>query len=340
MALRWSSWILFDKTGTLTAGKPAVADVIAAGAAMSAADVLQVAASLDQLSPHVLAGAIVAAGTARGLALQMPTEVSEVHGYGLEGVVGGRRIRLGKAAWIVGNDPPPWARQVRRRAELDGSQTVFVAVDDTPVGALLLVDPIRPDAPRMVRALRAAGITRVVLLTGDRADIAEMVGRVVGVDAALVYLRPAAKLAAGTCESSECTTTWSGDGVNRCSALAAAGRGCGAGRARRNRLLRAADSRSTVDRVDAVADALLIVRRCKGSALQAVVVGTGALSQCPVALRLGLRPPAAGGILEEIIRCALPSAHRVTSGAAPGRYPDNRMPAADVALAHGCRSQH
>ncbi|HWF41904.1 MAG TPA: heavy metal translocating P-type ATPase, partial [Acidothermaceae bacterium] len=146
--------ILFDKTGTLTAGKPAVADVIAAGTAMSPEDVLQTAASLDQLSPHVLAGAIVAAGTARGLALQMPTEVSEVHGYGLEGVVGGRRVRLGKAAWIVGEDPPPWARQVRRRAELDGSQTVFVAVDDTPVGALLLVDPIRPDAPRMVRALR------------------------------------------------------------------------------------------------------------------------------------------------------------------------------------------
>ena len=65
-----------------------------------------------------------------------------------------------------------------RRAHLDGSLTVFAAVDDEPAGAFLLEDPIRPDAPRMVRALREAGITRVVLVTGDRTDIADMVGRV------------------------------------------------------------------------------------------------------------------------------------------------------------------
>ncbi len=77
--------MLLDKTGTLTAGKPAVADVVAAGPGVSAEEVLRLAASLDQLSPHVLAGAIVAAGTARGLELQVPTEVREVHGYGLRG---------------------------------------------------------------------------------------------------------------------------------------------------------------------------------------------------------------------------------------------------------------
>ena len=87
-------------------------------------------------------------------------------------------------------------RQVRRRADLDGSLTVFVAVDGEPAGAFLLEDPIRPDAPRMVRALRDAGISRVVLVTGDRADIADMVGRIVGVDAVLADCDPADKLAA------------------------------------------------------------------------------------------------------------------------------------------------
>ena len=79
--------MLFDKTGTLTQGHPVVADVVTAGADVDADEVLRLAACLDQVSAHVLAGAIVTAGTRRGLALQMPHDVHEVHGYGLEGTV-------------------------------------------------------------------------------------------------------------------------------------------------------------------------------------------------------------------------------------------------------------
>ena len=121
----------------------------------------------------------------------MPQDVHEEHGYGLRGQVGSQEVRVGKAAWIVGDTQPPWVRQVRRRADLDGSLTVFVAVDGEPAGALLFQDPIRPDAPRMVRELRRAGISRVVLVTGDRADIADTVGRIVGVDTVLADCDPA-----------------------------------------------------------------------------------------------------------------------------------------------------
>ena len=104
--------------------------------------------------------------------------------------MGGHLVRLGKASWVVGDDLPPWARQVRRRADLDGALTVFVAVDSQPAGAFLFEDTIRPDAPRMVRALRGAGVTRVVLLTGDRVDIADVVGRIVGADSVLAECDP------------------------------------------------------------------------------------------------------------------------------------------------------
>ncbi len=312
--------------------------MIAAGAGVSAEEVLRLAASLDQLSPHVLAGAIVAAGTARGLELQVPTEVREVHGYGLEGVVGGRRVRLGKAAWIVGDDPPQWARQVRRRAELDGSQTVFVAVDGVPVGALLLVDPIRPDAPRMVRALRTAGITRVVLVTGDRADIADMVGRVVGVDAVLANCDPAAKLAAIERESAPAATIMVGDGVNDAPALAAAGAGVALAARGATASSEAADVVLTVDRIDALADAMLIARRCKTIALQAVLVGMGLSLVAMVVAAVGLLPPAAGAILQEVIDVlAIAIALRAVL---PGRIHTIAMPAADVALAHELRTEH
>ena len=229
--------LLFDKTGTLTLGKPVVADVVAADG-FDPDEVLRLAASLDQVSPHVLAGSIVSAAQARGLRLELPADVVERHGYGLEGAVGGRAVRLGKSEWIVPGAAPGWVRQARRRASLDGSLTVFASIDGVPAGVFLLEDPVRPDAPRMLRALRAAGIERTVLVTGDRADIAETVGRIVGVDAVQSDRDPAEKLAVVAEESARGRTIMVGDGINDAPALAAAvGRG-GPRRPRRDGVLR------------------------------------------------------------------------------------------------------
>jgi heavy metal translocating P-type ATPase len=293
--------ILFDKTGTLTQGHPVLADVVTAGGDMDADEVLRLAASLDQVSAHVLAGAIVTGGTRRGLALELPEDVQEVHGYGLAGTVGTHRVRLGKASWIVGDVAPPWVRQARRRADLDGSLTVFVSVDDEPAGALFLEDRIRPDSPRMVRALREAGITRVVLATGDRADIADMVGRIVGVDTVLADCDPADKLAAIERESAHGPTIMVGDGINDAPALAAAGVGVALASRGATASSEAADIVLTVDRVDALADAILIAQRSKAIALQAVLIGMGLSLVAMVVASLGFLPPAAGAVVQEVI---------------------------------------
>jgi len=330
--------MLFDKTGTLTQGRPGLTDVVTAGGRIDADELLRLAASLDQVSAHVLASAIVTAGTRRGLALQMPDDVREVHGYGLEGTVGMHRVRLGKASWVVGGEPPPWVRQVRRRADLDGSLTVFAAVDDEPAGAFLLEDPIRPDAPRMVRALREAGVTRVVLVTGDRADIADMVGRVVGVDTVLADCDPADKLAAIERESAHGATIMVGDGVNDAPALAAAGAGVALAARGATASSEAADVVLTVDRVDALADAILIARRSKGIALQAVLIGMGLSLVAMVAAAVGFLPPAAGAILQEVIDVlAIGIALRAVL---PGAIHTIAMPPVDVATATRLRAEH
>lgn len=330
--------MLFDKTGTLTQGHPVVADVVTAGAGFDADEVLRLAASLDQVSAHVLAGAIVTAGTRRGLALQMPHDVDEVQGYGLEGTVGEHRVKIGKAAWIVGDTTPLWVRQVRRRADLDGSLTVFVAVDDRPAGAFLLQDAIRPDAPRMVRALRESGITRVVLVTGDRADIADMIGRIVGVDTVLADCDPADKLAAIERESAHGATIMVGDGVNDAPALAAAGVGVALAARGATASSEAADIVLTVDRVDALADAILIARRSKGIALQAVLVGMGLSLVAMAAAAVGLLPPAAGAVVQEVIDVlAIGIALRAVL---PGKVHTIAMPPEDVATAVKLRAEH
>lgn len=330
--------MLFDKTGTLTLGQPVLADVVTAGTAVDADELLRLAASLDQISAHVLASAIVTAGTSRGLALEQPTDVEEVHGYGLRGTVGGRTVQLGKASWIVGDAMPPWVRQVRRRADLDGSLTVFVAVDGEPAGAFLLQDAIRPDAPRMVRALRGAGITRVVLVTGDRADIADMVGRVVGVDTVLADCDPAEKLAAIEREGAAGPTVMVGDGINDAPALAAAGVGVAMAARGATASSEAADVVLTVNRIDALADAILIARRSRGIALQAVGIGMGLSVIAMVVAAAGYLPPAAGAILQEGIDVlAIGLAMRAVL---PGRSHTVTMSPEDVATAVRLRAEH
>jgi heavy metal translocating P-type ATPase len=336
-ALAGGQVMLFDKTGTLTQGRPVLADVITAGGS-DADEVLRLAASLDQVSPHVLASAIVTCGTRRGLALQMPENVQEVHGYGLQGTVGEHRVRIGKASWIVGDSAPPWVRQVRRRADLDGSLTVFVAVDGQPAGAFLLQDAIRPDAPRMVRALRTAGITRVVLVTGDRADIADTIGRIVGVDTVLADCDPADKLAAIEREAANGATIMVGDGVNDAPALAAAGVGVALAARGATASSEAADVVLTVDRIDALGDAILIARRSKRIALQAVLVGMGLSLVAMAVAAVGLLPPALGAVVQEIIDVlAIGIALRAVL---PGAVHTIAMPADDIATAVSLRAEH
>ena len=183
--------LLLDKTGTLTVGQPAVTGIVPEGS-VPPGEILRLAASLDQVSGHVLAAAVVRAAAERNYQLALPEDVTETAGQGIAGTVTGRHVALGRAEWAGVNGTPRWVKTVRRRARLDGVLTVFVALDHRPAGALLLEDRIRPDARATIRALRQGGIRRIVLATGDRAEVADAVGAITGVDEVLAGLtRPA-----------------------------------------------------------------------------------------------------------------------------------------------------
>ena len=185
--------LLIDKTGTLTTGHPSLTTIVPSGT-LAPDDVLRLAASLDQVSPHVLAHSVVRAAREHRCDLELPERVEEVAGAGIRGVVGGHHVVLGKASWVGVEGSPGWAKTARRRARLDGSLTVFVGVDEQPAGVLVLDDPVRRNAPRTIRSLRRSGIGRIVMVTGDRPEVADAIGAVIGVDEVLAERSPADKL--------------------------------------------------------------------------------------------------------------------------------------------------
>ena len=330
--------LLFDKTGTLTQGRPTVVEVVLADDRLRAEEFVSLAASLDQVSPHVLASAIVTHARGRGYELAMPEDVHEVTGYGLEGRVNGRNVRLGKARWIVGDASPAWVRQVRRRAAFDGSLTVFVAIDDQPAGAFLLEDPIRPDAPRMIRHLRNVGIERTVLVTGDRAEVAESVARVVGIDSVAADRDPAEKVAVLQAEAAVGSTIMVGDGVNDAPALAAADVGVALASRGASATSETADIVLTVDRVDALATAIDVAHRSRRIALQSVTVGMGLSLIAMVVAALGYLPPTIGALTQEVIDVlAIAIALRALT---PGRQAATKVSSEDAELIAAMESEH
>ncbi|MEU6064612.1 heavy metal translocating P-type ATPase [Streptomyces sp. NPDC047082] len=294
--------LLLDKTGTLTRGRPHVLDVTGAPG-WKPAEVLRLAASVDQYSPHVLAHAIVDAARERGLEPSAATGVSEEPGRGARASVEGHRLAVGRLE--LGKDPDPWVRAARNRALLDGAAVSWLTVDGRPVGAVLLRDPLRHDAPRTLRRLRAAGIERLVMLTGDRPEPAREVAAVLGLDDVCADLAPGDKVAAVRTEGARAVTVMVGDGVNDAPALAAAHVGVAMGARGSTASSEAADVVLTTDRVDRLADAVAIAVRARRIAVQSALGGMLMSLAAMAAAAAGLLPPAAGALLQEAIDVAV-----------------------------------
>jgi len=307
--------LLLDKTGTLTAGRPEVADVVTP-AGGDRDELLRLAASVEQLSSHVLAAAVVRAAGERDLRLAVPERVTEEAGRGVSGRVEGRLVRVGQHTAGL----PDWAVREQRHAESDGLSVVWVGLDGALAGAVLLRDPVRPDAGETVRRLRAAGFSRVVMLTGDRPEVAERVARVVGVDDVVARCSPQEKVARVRAESERAVTVMVGDGINDAPALAAAGVGVALGATGARASAEVADAVLSVDRLGRLADAVEIARRSRRIAVHGAVAGMGMAGVAMVVAAFGLLPPVAGAFLQEGIDVAviLNALRALGGGRAPG----------------------
>jgi heavy metal translocating P-type ATPase len=300
--------VLLDKTGTLTLGVPGVDRVVALDG-LAGDEVLRLAASVDQLSAHVLAEALVHHAEARGLPLELPQDVVERPGQGIEGRVGTRRVAVGSSAWLWEcGYPDPHAGLVGVADGAAGRARVLVGVDGRLAGVLLMGDRLREDARSTLGQLRAAGIREVLLVTGDSRPVADAVGRQAGVDRVLAEQEPEDKLRvvrALKADPDRSPVVMVGDGVNDAPALALADVGVAMGAAGATVSAEAADAVIVVDRLDRLAEAVRIGRRALNIARQSVLAGMG-LSIAAMGLALaGLLTPLAGALLQEGIDVAV-----------------------------------
>jgi soluble P-type ATPase len=293
--------VLFDKTGTVTDGRARLIET-KAREDVAPLELLRLAASLDQGSPHVVARALVSAARERGLPLDIPTGVREVPGSGIEGLVGARQIVVGGFDFVQARATATgFGLEVQAWIRRDGATAVIVAVDGAVAGALLFADEVRPETGAVLRHLRDVGVERIVLVTGDRSDLAGNVAAFLGVDAVASEMTPQDKIGAVEAELPNGPVMMVGDGINDAPALAAADVGVAMGARGAAASSEAADVVILVDRLDRLVSAIGIARRSRTIALQSVYAGIGMSIMGMVAAAWGYLTPVHGALLQEAI---------------------------------------
>jgi P-type Cu+ transporter len=214
--------LVVDKTGTLTEGKPRVTAIVAV-AGFDEASVISLGASLEKLSEHPLAAAILAAAAERKVELRHVTNFASVTGKGVTGTCAGQRVAVGNAALL--KDRGVASAELEARADAlrkEGATALFVAVDDKAAGIIAVADPIKGTTMAALDSLRSEGI-RIVMLTGDNRTTAQAVASKLGITEVEADVLPDQKNAVVRRLKSEGrVVAMAGDGVNDAPALAEA----------------------------------------------------------------------------------------------------------------------
>ena len=218
--------LVIDKTGTLTEGKPKLLSVLAVPP-WSEVDLLRFAASLERSSEHPLASAVVAGAEGRGIVFVPVQQFRSVTGKGVTGMVTGRRVAIGTAAFMrneVRVSGQSLAQLDDEIASLrrEGQTILFVSIDEQAAGVLGVADPIKASTRDAVQALKAEGI-HVVMVTGDHRDTADAVARQLGIEEVMAEVLPDQKgQIVARLKSQGLVVAMAGDGINDAPALALA----------------------------------------------------------------------------------------------------------------------
>ena len=293
--------LVLDKTGTLTEGRARIVSIDVA-ACWPADEILRLAASLEQASKHVIANTIVAEAQAHELELAVPEDVVETPGEGIAGRVEGHALIVGGPHFVDSKLPPQ--NSVFAQAPT-GAAVVAVAVEGRLAGRLVLADELRSGAGEVLRQLKALGLERIVLATGDRREVAEAIATGLPIDQVRSELSPDQKVLVVLSERKNGPVMMVGDGTNDAPALAAADVGMAMGARGTAASAEAADAVILVDRLDRLLPAISIARRSLSIARQSVLAGIGLSMIGMMLAAFGHLTPVQGALLQEAIDVAV-----------------------------------
>jgi Cu+-exporting ATPase len=214
--------LVVDKTGTLTEGKPSLTSIVAE-APLTERELLRLVASVEHVSEHPLAAAIVAGAGDRGITPVDVSDFQSVTGKGVSGTVSGRRVSIGNPQMLdEDGGVPEHLTAVADERRRTGETVMFVAVDGRPAGMVGVADRIKSSTPEAIRALHAEGL-QIVMLTGDNRVTAQAVADAVGIDQVEADVLPEGKSdVVARLQAQGRRVAMAGDGINDAPALARA----------------------------------------------------------------------------------------------------------------------
>ncbi|MEY3846882.1 MAG: hypothetical protein RJA66_1149 [Actinomycetota bacterium] len=286
--------VLLDKTGTLTHGGPEITALSFAPEA-DENQVLYLAASLEQSSPHIVAQAIVAEARRRSLTLTRAQNVVEEHGSGLVGLIGADHVYVGQPTEEI----PKWAKS-------DHALLVEVRVNGETRAIIGLDDQLRAEAAATVGQLKALGVTRIAMISGDRFSTAKEISNQVGLDEVFADCSPADKLRIVSDEMIKTggTVIAVGDGINDAPALAAASVGVAMGARGATAASEAADVVIVQDSIGHLAEAIDVAQGARTRAIQAAGVGMTLANGAMLFGAFGILDATASAVAQEFIDAA------------------------------------
>lgn len=263
--------VVFDKTGTLTTGKFVVSGVKPVPG-VTETELLRLAATIEQRSSHPLARSLVAHAKQQGIAISTAADVQVLEGLGIQAVVDGKPALAGSTKIV----PAEFVALAGRLDDADGQLPVvpvYVVFDGKLMGAIFLTDEIREEASRTITRLRALGINRVVMLTGDRRRAGEMVSRAVGCDEVFAELMPGQKVeVVRSLQRGGKAVCMVGDGINDAPSLAVATVGVAMGVRGTDVAIEAADAVLLKDDLSRLPLLIYLAKRTRSAIFQNLLV--------------------------------------------------------------------
>lgn len=290
-ALARAEIVVLDKTGTITHGGPVIDEIVVAGD-LSSEVILQISASVDQYSQNIVAKALVRSARERKLELLDVSDIKEVPGHHISGVINGSEITVGQLTQVA----PNWL-------QLSHPLVVAVSVDGELIGAMGLNDPLRPESKTVIAHLRRKGVQRIALVTGDKDSTAQEVAKSVGITEIYSQVSAQGKLdiTENLMENSHGTVIVVGDGINDAPALARARVGVAMGARGATAASEAADVVIVEDSIEHLAQAIDIACRARRKAIQAAAIGMSLSFFVMLAGAFGVTTASEGALAQEII---------------------------------------